>query len=273
MLEKAVDMLCVMATSSSNESIRDQIQALEWGLGCSKHIVIVDDGHKIISVKNGVTVLPSSGKIHHTSRVGFKVNEGISWAINNIQFKCAMALDDDALIIKSGLDKWVFDVLKNDNIGIVGVKDANLANFNYSKPENKVRCMEKLKSYTTVPADFEIPDEYVFYAVNFQPYSVLKKLYDLGLLSWEREDWPLPCESYQSTITKMIGKELFFVGQYPDNLKPPLYVMHHGSVLPPDPRHIDKGFLIHHSIKNVANVQEWDIRNYYKKERKPKWIL
>ena len=122
-------------------------------------------------------------------------------------------------------------------------------------------------------SNFTIPDEYVFYAVNFQPYHVLKELYDLKLLSWDKETWPLPCESYQTIITELIGYKPYFVGQYPYDLKPPLYVMHHGSILPPDPRQISKEFLIHHSIKKVPEIDEWVIRDYYKNVRRGQWIL
>lgn len=271
MYKKNVDLICVMATCSDNETICDQIDALNWGLQCNKHIIILDDRGALSIDKENTTILEPKGKIHHASKVGFKVNEGIAWAIQNIDFKICMVLDDDALIIRKGLEKWIFRLLENKT-GILGVKDCNISNKNYSKLENKNKCLSILEKYVDV-SQFEFPNEYVFYAVNFQPFQTLAILYEKGFLSPEMEIWPLPCESYQTTVTSLIGHEIQFIGQYPHWLKPPLYVMHHGSKLPLDPRLIDRNFLIHHSIKKVKNTDEWEIRKYYKKIREGKWIL
>lgn len=263
------DFLCVMTTNSNRETVNDQIESLFWGLGSKFGLIIVNDGNNDLnfSQSNIFTIKPK-GTIHNAGKVGFKTNEGLKWAIENkIKFKCAMILDDDALIIRKGLGDWFIKKFeKNKNLGLIAVGDDELANKRYSdksKHETYQNYLIKWLGSTKI----DIPKKYAFYAVNFQSYDMIKCFYEKNLLDFEKEAWPYPCETFQTIMSVFLNFEIELHGQYPDNLHPPLYVMHHGSKNPIDPRELPKNFLIHHSIRHVKNASEWEIRKFYRKKR------
>lgn len=258
-----------MATCSSQEVLEDQIDAIRWTCESPVEIVVVDD-------KGGLDldchVIRSEGKIHRAAAVGFKVNEGIAWAISQgIPFDMVMVLDDDALPLGKGLDTWAQSIMSEGKIGLLGTKDAVKSCENYTRPNKASQMLTLLKSWVDVPDDWKPPQECVFYAVNFQSRSLVDKLHDVGLLTPDKETWShiTPCETFQAWVTELFGYHQEFWGRYPYDLKPPLYSMHHGTVLPPDPRTLSSEFLIHHSIRNVEGVDEWDIRSHYQQVRNP----
>lgn len=266
---KTFDFLCIMATNSNKDVVYDQIESLFWGLGSNFGLIIVNDGNNELnfSQSNIFTIKPK-GTIHSASKVGFKINEGLKWALeNNINFKCAMILDDDALIINRGLSDWFIEKFeKNKNLGMIAVGDDNLANKNYSD-KSKHETYKNLLFNWIGTRKIIIPKKYAFYAVNFQSYNMIRFFHEKKLLDYEKEKWPYPCETFQTIICNSLDFEIELHGQYPDNLVPPLYVMHHGSKNPMDPRNLPKSFLIHHSIRHVKNVGEWEIRKFYRKKR------
>ena len=260
-----------MATNNKADVIEDQIEAIKWSCKQSVEIIVVDDGNNLSDLK--CTTIKSKGKIHKASSVGFKVNEGIYWAIENgIEFEMAMVLDDDSLPIRKGLDVWAMNELKKDKIGLLGVKDDKIACGLYSSEKAKKAMMKKLKQWIDVPEGWEPPNENVFYAVNFQPSSLILKMKEKGMLSADKEEWPRPCETFQAWMTELFGFKQKFWGEYPNNLIPPLYSMHHGTKSPKDPRFIQPEFMIHHSIRNVKGISEWEIRKHFKKMRNQKML-
>lgn len=268
------NLLCVMSTSSNKNIVEDQIESLFWGLEMNFNLIIVNDGdHNLNFNQNNIFVIKPQGAIHSAAKVGFKINEGLKWAIDkNIYFKYSMILDDDALLIRKGIDDWFVKKFENNKkIGIIGVGDDEIANKRYSDL-NKIKIYNKFIYNWLKIKNFQIPKKYLFYAVNFQSYEMIKSFYDSNLLNHDKEIWPYPCETFQTIMSKLLNFEIYFHGQYPNNLSPPLYVMHHGTKSPLDPRKISKKFLIHHSIKRIKNTDEWEVRNYYKKLRKTKWM-
>ena len=267
------EILCVMVTCSNEYIVQDQIESILWGIKHPINIIVVNDGNKNFSFKDkNIYVIKPKGKIHHASKVGFKANEGLAWAIKNeLPFKFAMIMDDDALILGKGLENFAFDIFKNKKIGMIAVKDDTKANSAYSNV-NKIKNYNRFIYEWTGQKDFEIPKEFAFYAVNFQSYELIKTFYQNGILESEKEIWPYPCETFQTIFTKIFGFKIHYHGQYPNDLLPPLYVMHHGSVRPEDPRKISNKFLVHHSIRQIKNVKESLIRSYYKKIRKLKHL-
>lgn len=266
MLQKnKVKTVVVMATCSPREIILDQIEAIEWSCDESFTIVIVNDGE--IELDLPYTVIKSKSKIKRASVVGFKVNEGIKWALDNIDFDMVMVLDDDALPIGRGLDTWALNKFKdNKNIGMIGTMDDVKACEMYRNADRVELCLKYLAEWCDI-SNWTPPNEVIFYAVNFQSRDLIEKLDSMNMLNVEKEIWPMPCETFQSWITTLAGFDLYFWGRYPDSLVPPLYSMHHGSVKPTDPRLISHEFLVHHSIRQTG-ADEWDIRNYYKYSRR-----
>ena len=267
------EVLCVMATCSDENIVRDQIDSIFWGIESSVKLIIVNDGKRDFDFfDERIKVIRPKGTLHNAGKVGFKVNEGFLWAMeNNIYFEWAMVLDDDALILNKGIDHFVFEKFEDKDVGMIAVKDDVLANIAYSKTDKKDTYTKLVKQWLGCK-DFSLPKEFAFYAVNFQSYSLIRSFYENNLLTPDKEVWPYPCETFQTIFTDLLGYKILFHGQYPDNLLPPLYVMHHGSVTPPDPRKISNEFLIHHSIRKVKGVKEEDIRAYYRKIRKIKYL-
>jgi hypothetical protein len=269
------DLLCVMATCSSKDIVHDQIESLFWGLNSNVRLIIVNDGPNDLDCfsQNNIFVMKTKGTIHNASKVGFKINEGLDWALNqNFKFKCAMILDDDALVIRKGLDDWCLDKFeKNKNLGLLGVGDDDIANQRYSD-NSKLKIYNEFAERWLGNSYVIIPKKFMFYAVNFQSYEMIKCFRDKNLLSSDKEVWPYPCETFQTIFSHNLNFEINFHGQYPKNLLPPLYVTHHGSARPEDPRKLSKNFLIHHSIRQIENVSELEIRKYYRKIRKNKLL-
>ena len=264
------DTLVVMLTARDLDIILDQIDAIFWSCLSKIKIVIVDDTKKIkdLNIEN-VEVVYTNTKIKnkYNHNMAQKVNAGILHAINkNYNFKMAMVIDDDALPINSkGLDLWALNILKyNENIGCIGSKDEAI----YSKDWMLEKIKNHFKEYFSNIENFKFPERQVFYAVNFQSKKFIDKAFQHGLLDVKHENYPFPAESFLTNCVSLMGFENFFWGLYPDNLFPPLYSSHHGRKKPLDPRNIDKNFLIHHSIKNVPNVSEKEIREYYYNQRR-----
>jgi len=264
-----VKTLCVMATSSEPKVIEDQVEAIRWSCQTPVEIVVVDDCSRTDWKQDGCHILQSNTRRHTPAAVGYKVNEGIAWAIDQgMPFEMVMVLDDDALPIGKGLDVWALNILEDDpEIGLLGVMDDMLARKAYSKPSNVEKMMDAMKKWHNV-SEWVSPKDNIFYAVNFQPRSIVELFNQQGVLHPSREVWPCPCETYQSWMTEFFGYKQKFWGMYPDDLVPPLYSMHHGSVHPEDPRKISLDFKIHHSIRNVKNVGEWEIRKHYRNIRR-----
>jgi len=261
-----VKTLIVVATCNGPDVMLDQLDAIKWSCQDSYEVVVVDD---VGGLSLPCTVLRSNGKIKKPGTVGFKVNEGIKWALDHIDFEMVMVLDDDALPIGKGLDTWALDIFKkNPNAGLIGTMDDVKACAMYSEPARVNRMLEQLKQWILVD-NWIPPKEVVFYAVNFQSRACVEKLNSMGMLNPDKEIWPSPCETFQSWVTLLAGFELYFWGRYPDQLKPPLYSMHHGSISPPDPRTIVSEFLVHHSIRRIQGVDEWTIRKHYQNMRQP----
>jgi hypothetical protein len=268
-MKKEFDFLCVMATNSNNDIINDQIESLFWGLRSNFALVIVNDGINDLNFnQHNIFTIKPKGQIHNASKVGFKINEGLSWAIEkDIKFKCAMILDDDALIIRKGLDDWFINKFeKSKNLGLLAVGDDEIANERYSDDSKHKTYKNFLHRWLSLK-EFSVPKKYAFYAVNFQSYEMIKFFYEKKLLEQSKEEWPYPCETFQTIMCEALNFEIELYGQYPQNLLPPLYVMHHGSKSPIDPRNLSKDFLIHHSIRHVKNTSEWEIRKFYRKNR------
>lgn len=265
MLQKnKVKTVVVMATCNSRDVMLDQIEAIQWSCKESLEIVVVDDNG---GLELPCTVLRSKSKVKRPGTVGFKVNEGIQWALKNVDFDMVMVLDDDALPIGKGIDVWALkNFSENPKFGMIGTMDDVKACDMYRDPKKVDLMLKQLSKWCDVN-NWIPPSEVIFYAVNFQSRALVEKLETMGMLDVEKEIWPMPCETFQSWVTVLAGFELGFWGRYPDNLIPPLYSMHHGSVKPADPRSISFEFLVHHSIKQTG-VDEWIIRDHYKRSRK-----
>jgi hypothetical protein len=262
--------LVVMATNRQKDVMLDQIDAIHWTCQYPHEIIVVDD-------KGGLElpckVMLSQGKVKKHSTVGFKVNEAIKWALNNIDFEMVMVLDDDALPIGKGLDSWALNIFKNNpKIGTIGVEDSIPASNLYNSQNYVEKMLNQLSQWVPIE-NWTPPKQYVFYAVNFQSRALVEKLNTLGLLDHDKDIWPAPCETFQSWVTTLAGFELYLHGQYPHNMQSPLYAMYKKPQLPDDPRTLNNKFLLHHSIKDVAGVDEWTIRNHYKKKRTPKILM
>jgi hypothetical protein len=266
MLQKnKVKTVVVMTTCNDRKIVLDQIDAIKWSCDESFEIVVVDD-------KGGLelpcTVLRSQSKLKGFpfQKGAFKVNEGIQWSLKNIDFDMVMVLDDDALPIGKGLDTWALNKFKkNPKIGMIGTKDDIKACSLYREPMKVKMMMEQLSKWHSIE-NWTPPPEVIFYAVNFQSRALVEKLNIMGMLDVEKEIWSMPCETFQSWVTNLAGFDLEFCGRYPNELTPPLYSMHHGSVKPEDPRRISSEFLVHHSIKQ-SGVDEWTIRKHFKMKR------
>ena len=139
MLQKnKVKTVIVMATCSPREVLLDQIDAIKWSCRDSFEIVVVDDNG---GLELPCHVLRSRSQIKKPGKVGFKVNEGIQWALKNIDFDMVMVLDDDALPIGRGLDTWALKIFSdNPNFGMIGTKDDLKACAMYRDP-NRVKAM------------------------------------------------------------------------------------------------------------------------------------
>ena len=175
-----LEVLCVMATCSDKDIVNDQIESLFWGFDCRFAIVIVNDGpHELNFSQSNIFVIKPKGTIHQAGKVGFKINEGLSWAIEkNIKFKYAMVLDDDALIIGKGLDSWISDKFeKNKNLGMLGVGDDDIANQRYSDPK-KINFYKKIMFDWFGIDNLKIPNQFMFYAVNFQSYEMISYFFE-----------------------------------------------------------------------------------------------
>ena len=267
---KQVDILCVMATHSNEDVINDQIESLFWGFESNIFLVIINDGlNELNFSQSNIAVIRSKGAIHKASKVGFKINEGLSWAFEKgIKFNFAMIFDDDALIIGKGLDLWAFNKFeKSKNLGLLGTGDDEASNQRYSDI-GKIPVYKKLMFDWFNIENLKIPKKFMFYAVNFQSYEMISYFFEKNFLSHEKEIWPFPCETFQTIATFNSIFDIEFHGQYPQNMVPPLYVMHHGSTPPTDPRKLSKDFLIHHSIRRIKGIKEWEIRNFYRNVRK-----
>lgn len=268
------DTLCVIATCSDSKIISDQIEAVNWSCEHDVHIVIVDDldGRFLNFNYDNVDVMKPRGTYKHARAVGFKVNEGLAWAVSRgIVFKMAMVLDDDALPIGKGLDDWAMSVFKGSpSAGYLGTKDSVDSMSRYNNSGKRDKGQKWLSERIELPEGWSPPTENIFYAVNFQTSDFVCGMMLNDLCKPEMDSWAdiLPCEVFQSWCCELLGFDQIFWGQYPNDLKPPLYSMHHGSVKPPDPRTLSSDYLVHHSVRHVDQVSESIIRDYYKRQRK-----
>ncbi len=275
MPKQKVKTLVVIPTNREIDIIADQVEAARWSCLEKSEILVVDDVgnledlpcEKILSIYQRTQKKRIPTPYGYT-KAAFRANEGIRHALESkLDFDMVMVLDDDALPIGQGLDRWALEVFKqNPKAGMIGVMDDVKACANYLKKENVIQMMKQMSEWKHV-GNIVPPKETIFYAVNFQSRALVENLWRMGFYGEDMERWVFPCETFQSWVTAMTGFELLYWGRYPNEMKPPLYSMHHGSVRPEDPRKIDKEFLVHHSVRQVEGVDEWEIRMHYKKLR------
>lgn len=260
----AVDTLVVMATNRGQAIFEDQLEALRWGFERSFHLIVVDDSGDTGPIGwHGDHSIIRSRVAADKKLSGFKSNEGLAHAVQeHIDYKVAMVLDDDALIINQGLDTWALELMEADAVGLLGVQDR--VEYTAEWPQWAGWFAERVPE-----ANGFVPMKSgIFYAANWMHRDLVNELASRGMLVPTGHGlWNLWPDVYISWLASCLGYYTLGWGAM-DRPRPPLYCNHPDTMgSAPPPWALRAEFMLYHSIRSVPLVKEAAVRAHYAQVR------
>lgn len=257
-----VETLVVMATNRGQSIVDDQVAAVRWTCERPYHVVIVDDVGDVESTGDDCTVIKS--KVARAKRMsGFKNQEGIAHAIDaGCNFRVALCLDDDTLLIGRGLDSWALGVIDDGAVDVLGVGDR--ASYTHQWAERR----GQFTAWVPEARGFVPHPETLFYPATWMVRGLCDEMHERGLLvpagyaTWDL--WP---DVYLSWVAQVLGFHCVAWGTM-DMPAAPLYANHPDMQrYAPQPWILHPGFKAYHSSRAVHGATERQVRALYARRR------
>ena len=256
-----VTTLFVLASRRGSYHTDDLAAAIKAGSRHSYAIVIVDITGQLPETHDDLvhripTPLPEA------ANDGFHRAAGIKWAIEQgISFPYVISLSDETILTGPGLDHWVHESLRRDNLGCTGVLAGGDFNDAFRASLN---CLYDW----SVPHDrFERAPPVFVDDVLFMSERFVAGMFQLKLLTPEGcEAWPTTYGAYISWVCHMVG--LYTLGWgHSDRQMPPLYVNRTQLAVLPPPHILAARFLVFAPASTVLSYCESDLREMFKRSR------
>jgi hypothetical protein len=225
-------------------------------------VVVIDDRGDVTSPASQCVVIRSRLRTGQAMS-GFKNHEGIVWALQHgLSFDRVFCLDDDTLLIGSGLDVWAERVMQTQHAGLVGVADR----VDYSAQWYAFGSLFRQHLYQAATFRPERPT--VFYPMVWLSKDFVTALHQHHLLVPDGyETWPTWPDVYISWAAQLLGFKTYTHGSM-DQPEAPLYANHpHTMFAAPQPWILHPDFKAYHSIKAVPHFTESQVRQYYQQQR------
>ncbi len=271
--------------NSSADFIADTIESFIFYTKSTFKIILADDSHQQIAEE--VKKIISDADIIYTAKPmggmsGLYINlaHAYKYALEHYDFDLIFKLDTDALIIGKEPEKEALQMLEeNPDLGIAGQYPYEYSGKPWDKSWPRDRVLNGTLTWRFIRRPFTNillkklfikaidngyrPGESVFGGAYYISNSVLVKLNENGLLPYYKlKSLNLGEDHLFALLAKSLGFQLGNLSS--DNL--PFACAWKGLPASPEELFLRKKKIIH-SVKRWQNMNENDIRNYYKEKR------